>query len=154
MGVNEGDVEAQGGGVGAVGADGVVVVLEAEGHGLALEDEGAADASADGYGPALAAGGVPVGGDAGGGAEGPSFAEVVVNKVLPEKVVGAWGAVGVRQGRELDEEGAEDPGARGGEKDDGGSHGPSACFGWICGGGGEGEGRTNSPDDLAGVRWG
>jgi len=111
LGEDEVDGEAQGGGVGVIGADWVVVVLEAEGHGLAVEDEGAADASAGGDGPALVSGGVPVGGDARGGGDGPSFAEVVVDEVLPKKEVGAWGAVGVGHGGELDEERAEDEGA-------------------------------------------
>ena len=88
MWVDEHDVETQGGGVGAVRTDGVVVVLETEGHWLPLEDEGAADASADGDGPFLSGFDVPVGGDAGCGGEGPSFAEVVIDEVLPEEVVG------------------------------------------------------------------
>ena len=110
MGEDEGDDETEGRRVGVIGADGVVVVLEAEGHGLAGKDEGAADASADGNRPALVSASVPVGGDAGGSGESPSFAEVVVNKVLPEEEIGARGAIGVRHGRKLDEERAEDEG--------------------------------------------
>jgi hypothetical protein len=96
--VDKCDGKAQGGGVRSIGVDGVVVVLEAERHGLAIEDEGAADASTDGNGPASAAHGVPVCGDAGSGAESPAFTEVVVDEVLPEEVVDARRAVGVGHG--------------------------------------------------------
>jgi hypothetical protein len=113
--VDEGDIKANRGGGGAIGAEWGVVVLETESHGLLVEDEGAADAAAEGDGPLLAGVNVPVRGDAGSGGEGPSFAEVVVYEVLPEKVVDLGFAAGVVHGGELDEEGAEDPGTRRGQ---------------------------------------
>ena len=115
LGVDEDDIEADGGRGCVIGADGGVVVLEAEGHGLLVEDEGAAYSSSVGDGPLLAGVDVPVGGDAGSGGEGPSFAEVVVDEVLPEEVVDPGFAAGVGHGGELDEEGAEDERAGCGE---------------------------------------
>jgi hypothetical protein len=151
---DERDCEAQCGGVGGIGAYGVVVVLEAQRHGLTVEDECAADSAASGNGPALATRGIPVGGDAGGGGEGPAFAEVVVNEVLPEQEIGPWGTVGVCHWRELDKERAKDEGAGSCQYDYGWPCCPGASFGWVCGGSGEGEGWANAPDDLSGMSWG
>ena len=154
MWVDERDVEAHGAGAGVIRADGIVVVLEAEGHGLPVEDEGTADASTDWYSPALTAVCVPVGGDAGSGGQRPTLSEVVVDEVLPQEVVNARRSARVVHWGELHKEGAQDEGARRCQQDDGGADGPGAGLSRVRGRGGKREGRADAVDELARVGWG
>ena len=75
------------------GANGVPEALEGGVEGLAAEAEDAADAAADGYGPALAVGGGPIGGEDGGAGEVPTAGEVDIHERLDEHGVHAAAAV-------------------------------------------------------------